>query len=64
MHMLLCRSVPVPEETLRGLEDAPSLWAYVKKQNYTAKERLMPQQVQAPKYGRANIWTAPPTRWP
>ena len=54
----------MPEETLRGLEDAPSLWAYVKKQNYTAKERLMPQQVQAPKYGRANIWTAPPTRWP
>eukprot|EP01051_Picozoa_sp_SAG22_P001075 SAG22_NODE_38_length_26325_cov_107.302067_13_plen_133_part_00 len=32
------------QQTLRGLEDAPNLWAYVKKQNYTAKERLMPLQ--------------------
>eukprot|EP01052_Picozoa_sp_SAG31_P009142 SAG31_NODE_475_length_15172_cov_4.834273_2_plen_742_part_00 len=37
-------SVPVPEETLSGLEEAPNLWGYVKKQNYSAKERLLPLQ--------------------
>ena len=36
--------VPVPDESLTGLDEAPQLWANVKKLNYTAKERLTPLQ--------------------
>ena len=37
-------NVPVQEETLTGLEEAPNLWAEVKKQNYNTLESLNPLQ--------------------